>query len=58
MHEPAFNLGQFPVISDTNEGGIRTSAYSLATIDVPRMLWFTNVLSGNAILPSVVICNG
>jgi hypothetical protein len=44
-------------ISDTNEGGIRTSTYLLATSDVPKMLGLPTFLGEIAKLTSVVICN-
>jgi hypothetical protein len=46
------------VISDTNEGGIRTSTYSLATSDVPKKCFgLPTFLGENAKLTSVVIGN-
>jgi histidinol phosphatase-like enzyme len=46
------------VISDTNEGGIRTGTYSLATNDASRnALVYQRFSGGKAKLTSVVICN-
>jgi histidinol phosphatase-like enzyme len=47
------------VILGTNEGGIRTGTYSLATSDASRnALVYQRSSGGNAKLTSVVICNG